>query len=63
MPRKNIHLRKLATPKRVQLPKGRVFSAKHQRVPRNVLPKRVRVRRTCVRKIGPRKQAGHGMPT
>ena len=51
-------------PKKVQLPNGLVFHVKHQMVSRNVLPKRIRVR-----KIGPqrqekqRNQVGPGMPT
>ena len=67
MPRNNILLRGLATPKRVQWPKGPVFYANYQRVARNVLPKRVR--RTYIRIISPRKQrkrknqTGRGMPT
>ena len=52
MPRNNILLR-LATPKWVQLPSEQVFYAKYQRVARNVLLERVRVRRTNLRKIGP----------
>lgn len=43
-------------PKRVQLANGRVFFAKYQRVDRNVLLETVGVRRTYVRKIGPKRQ-------
>lgn len=56
-------------PKRVQLANGRVFFAKYQRVDRNVLLETVGVRRTYVRKIGPRRQqkrknnVSRGMPT
>lgn len=64
MPRSNILLKRLMAPKKVQLPNGLVFHVKHQMVSRNVLPKRIRVR-----KIGPqrqekqRNQVGPGMPT
>ena len=56
MPRNNILLRRLPTTKQVQLPTGRVFYAKYQHVGPNQLPQDVRVRRTYVRKIGPRRQ-------
>ena len=56
MPRNNILLQRLPAPKRVQLPNGRVFFAKYQRVGRDRLPERVRIRRTYVIKIGPRRQ-------
>ena len=59
MPRNNISLRRLPPPKRVQLPNGRgcVFFAKYQKVGRHALtPTRVRIVRTYVRKIGPRRQ-------
>ena len=56
MPRNNILLQRLPAPKRVQLPNGRVFFAKCQRVGRDRLPERVRIRKTFVRKIGPRRQ-------
>ena len=51
------------------MPNEREFYAKYHRVPRNALPKTVTIRRTYVRKIGPRKQqeqknqTGHRMPT
>ena len=67
MPRDNILQRKLPMPKFVCLPNGRTFYSKYARVPRNQLPQNVRVRRTCVRKIGPRRQrkrrqqAGRGL--
>ena len=48
MPRNNISLQRHPAPKRVQLPNGRI------RVGRDRLPKSVRIRRTFVRKIGPR---------
>ena len=48
--------RRLATPTRVQLTNGQVFHAKYQRVARNVLSERVRVRRTYVRKTGAQRQ-------
>ena len=56
MPRKNILLKKLPTPKMVRLPNGRTFYAKYARVTRNQLPQNIRVRRAYVRKIGPRRQ-------
>ena len=57
MPRNNILLRRLRAPKWVQLPNDRVFFAKYQRVSKHVLtPTRVRMARTYVRKIGPRRQ-------
>ena len=56
MPKNNILLQSLPVPKYVQLPNGRVFFAKHQRVGRDKLPERVRIRRTYIRKIGPRRQ-------
>ena len=57
MPRNNILVKKLLGPKRVQLPNDRVFYARCKKVGRNVFnPTRVRIARTYVRKIGPRKQ-------
>ena len=56
MPRDNILLRKLPTPKRVQLPNVRVFYAKYLRVGRANLPPNVWVRRRYVRKTGPKRQ-------
>ena len=56
MPRNNIQLRRLPAPKRLQLPNVRVFFAKYQRVGRDRLPERVRIRRAYVRKIGSRRQ-------
>ena len=44
-PRDNIVLIKRKNPKRVQLPNGRVFYAKYQRVSRDALPGNVRIRR------------------
>ena len=46
MPRTNILLQRLPAPKRMQLPNGRVFFAKYQRVGRDRLPERVRIRIT-----------------
>ena len=66
MPRDNILLRKLPTPKCVHLPNGRVFYTKYLRVGRT----NIRVRKRYVRKIGPRRQrkrcqnqVGNGLPT
>ena len=57
MPRNNILLRRLPAAKWVQLPNGHVFFAKYQRVGRHALtPTRVRISRTYIRKIGPRRQ-------
>ena len=56
IPRSNILLQRHLAPKRVQLPNGRVFFAKYQRVGRYRLPERLRIRRTYVRKIKPRRQ-------
>lgn len=56
MPRDNILLRKLPTPKRVQLPNVRVFYAKYVTVGRANLPPNVWVRRRYVRKTGPKRQ-------
>ena len=57
MPRNKILLRRLPTPKRAQLPNGRVYFAKYQRVGRHALtPTRIRISRTYVRKIRPRQQ-------
>ena len=50
-------MRRLPAAKRVQLPNGRVFFAKYERVNRHALaPTQVRIGRTYVRKIGPRQQ-------
>ena len=55
MSRNNILLRTLPQPKLVKLPNGRTFYARYQRVNRQALyPTEVRIRRTNVRKIGPR---------
>ena len=57
MPRNNILLRKLATPKQVRLPNGRTFTALYEKVNRGTLaPKNVKIRRTYGRSIGPRQQ-------
>ena len=57
MHRNNILLQRLPAPKQVQLPNGRVFFAKYQMVARYALtPTWVKITRTYVRKIGPRRQ-------
>ena len=57
MPRNNILLQRLPAAKRLQLPNGPVFFAKYQRVGRHVLaPTCVRIARTYVKKIRPRRQ-------
>ena len=56
MLRNNILLLRLPAPKQVQLPNGRVFFAKYQRVGRDRQADCVKIRRTSVRKIGSRRQ-------
>ena len=57
MPRNNILLQKLPQPKLVKLPNGGTFYARCQRVNRGVLyPTKVRIERTYIQKIGPRKK-------
>ena len=56
MSRGNILLRKLPTPKPIQLPNGRVFYAKYARVGRANLPPNIRIRRRYVKKISLRRQ-------
>ena len=46
MPRNNVLLQRLPGPKRVQLPSSHVFFAKYQRVVRDGLPERVKIRKT-----------------
>ena len=56
MLRNNILLLRLPAPKQVQLPNGRVFFAKYQRVGRDRQAECVKIRRISVRKIGSRRQ-------
>ena len=57
MPRNNILFRRLPNPRHVQLPIGRVFFSKYKRVNSHApAPTQVRISRTYVQKIGPRKQ-------
>ena len=57
MPRDNISLRKLATPKQIRLPNGRAFTARYGRINRGTLaPTNMKIRRTYRRSIGPRRQ-------
>ena len=57
MLRNNILFRRVPNPRHVQVPNGRVFFAKYKRVNRHGLAlTQVRIARTCVRKIGPRRQ-------
>ena len=57
MPKNNIFLQRFPNPSCVQLPNGRVFFAKYGRVNRHALaPTQVRIARTYVRKIRPRRQ-------
>ena len=55
-PRNNILLERFPEPRYIKLPNGRVFFVKYQRVGRERLPERVKIRRTYVRKTGPRRQ-------
>ena len=60
-PRDNIVLVKRKNPKRVQLPNGRVFYAKYQRVSRDALPSNVRIQRKYKkRRRGVQKGRGFG---
>ena len=63
-PRDNIVLIKRKNPKRVELPNGRVFYAKYQRVGRDALPGNVRIRRRYKKRAAPggkrRIQGGRG---
>ena len=55
--RNNILLRRLAQPRRVTLPNGRIFLARYEPVNRaSLYPTNVRIKRTYRRKIGPRRQ-------
>ena len=57
MPGNNIFPHRFATLKRAQLPNGRVFFAKYKRVNNHALTlTRVRINRTYVNKVGPRRQ-------
>ena len=57
MPRNNILPQRLTTPRRVQLPNGRVFFAKYERANRHALaPTQVKINRNYVGKIGQRRQ-------
>ena len=56
--KRRILLQRPPAPKRVQLPNGRVFFGKCQRVGRE--RPRVRIRRTYVKKIGPRRKELEG---
>ena len=59
-PRNNIVMIKRETPKRVQLPNGRVFYAKYKRASRAYLPPNVRIRRRYTRRAGPRNRGQRG---
>ena len=48
--RNNIVMVKLAMPRKVTLPNGRVFYAKYIRVKRNALPNNVSIKSTCKRR-------------
>ena len=53
----NVLLRRLAQPRRVTLPNGQTFLARNERVNRTSLyPTNVRIKRTYMRKIDPRRQ-------
>ena len=53
-PRNNIVMIKRQTPKRVQLPNGRVFYAKYKRVSRDQLPQNIRIRRRYKQRAAPK---------
>ena len=61
-PRDNIVLIKRKNPKRVQLPNGRVFYVKYQRVGRDALPGNVRIKRRYTKRAGGKRkiQGGRG---
>ena len=62
MPRNNNLLRRLPNSRCVQLPNGRVFFAKYERVNRRALaPTQVRIASTYLQKIGPRKKELDGL--
>ena len=50
-------LRRRAIPKRVQLPDGRLFYAKYEKIGRANLPSNINVRRAYTRTIGPRRHS------
>ena len=52
-PRDNIVLIKRKNPKKVELPNGRVFYAKYQRVSRDALPGNVRIKRKYKKRAVP----------
>ena len=56
MSRNNILFRRFLVPKKVTLPDGRTFCEKYAMVSRGNLPPNIRIARTYVRKIGPRRQ-------
>ena len=57
MPTNNILLQRLPNPRRIQPPNGRFFFVKYQRVNRHALAlTQVRIARTYVLKIGPKRQ-------
>lgn len=51
----NILLRERTVPRKVQLPDGRIFYAKYERIGGTNLPPNVNVRRTYTRMIGTRR--------
>lgn len=59
MPRNNILLRRLPVLKKATLPNGRTFYAKYVRLSTGNLPPNVRIARTYVQKIGPKRQRKH----
>ena len=52
--KKNYAMMKLATPKRVTLPNGRIFFARNKRIPRDHPPPHVNMRRTYTQRAAPR---------
>ena len=52
--KENYPIRKLAVPKRVNLPNGRTFVARYERIKRSELPPEIRMRRTYRQRAAPR---------
>ena len=58
--KENYAMGKLAVPKRVNLPNGRSFVARYERIKRADLPPNIRMRRTYRQRAAPRQQ-GRGI--
>ena len=63
--KENYAMRKLSVPKRVNLPNGRSFVARYERIKRADLPPNIRMRRTCRQRAAlrnrRRRQRGRGI--